>query len=57
MADEIKQSGTVPVVTPLNPSRGAGRRKRPPQQQPADERKPRDRRPDDDPPHQVDEYV
>jgi hypothetical protein len=56
MADEIKQPGYVGQVQPLNPSRSAGRRKRPrqpPQRQQGERRTPRR----DDDPHQVDEYV
>jgi len=57
MADEVKQPGHIGRVLPLNPSRGSGERKRPrrPPQGPASEKP--GQRPDDDPPHRVDEYV
>jgi len=57
MADEIKQPGNIGAVLPLNPSRGAGQRKKRRQapEKPSAE-KPRPS-PDDDRPHRIDEYV
>lgn len=58
MADEIKQPGNIGSISPLNRARDAGRRKRPRQPPEKSDRKKRDERhPDDDQPHQVDEYV
>lgn len=56
MADEIKQPGNIASVLPTNPSRGAGKRKRP-AAPPVKEKEQRRRQHPDDTPHQVDEYV
>ncbi|HPE81656.1 MAG: hypothetical protein H6961_00120 [Chromatiaceae bacterium] len=57
MADEIKQPGNIGGILPLNRARDAGPRKRPRQPPEKTDRQKREQRPDDDQPHQVDEYV
>ncbi|MCB1784845.1 MAG: hypothetical protein H6953_09550 [Chromatiaceae bacterium] len=59
MAEEIKRPNGVAVVLPPNASRGTGQqqRRRPDRGAPKRDRSDRERRPDDDQPHRVDEYV
>ena len=57
MADEIKQPGNIGGILPLNRARDAGPRKRPRQPPEKTDRQKPEQRPDDDQPHQVDEYV
>lgn len=55
MADEIKQSGFVGRVLPLNPTRDSGARKRRQPREPEKKKPEKDRR--DDGPRHIDEYV
>lgn len=58
MADEVKSPSGTPRVAPSNPTRGAGRRQRPPRRPAADPTRERRREtPDDDRPHRIDDYA
>ena len=57
MNEQIKQPGTVPLVTPPNPARNSGRRKTPQKRPPKPSVGGRRQPPSDDKPHHVDEYV